>query len=83
MTEYERGDRFYRDYSWADPDDEVGQHILDNKVPLSVERVVEDVDTGETLYWLVSEDDNPDNKDLVKESKIDEWYNSIEQKPSE
>jgi hypothetical protein len=45
---------------------------------LSVERVVEDIDTGETLYWLVSEDDNPDNKDLILESEIDEWYNPIE-----
>jgi len=78
MTEYERGDRFYRDYSWADENDEVGQHILNNKVPLQVERVVRDMDTGEKLYWLVSVDDNPDNKDLILASEIDEWYNPIE-----
>jgi hypothetical protein len=77
MSEHERGDRFYRDYSWADPDDPVGQEILANKVPLKIERVVEDVDTGEALYWLVSEDDNPDNKSLVLESEIGEWYNQI------
>ena len=79
MIEYERGDRFYRDYSWADPDDPVGQEILATKVPLRIERVVEDMDTGETLYWLVSEDDNPDNKSLVLASEIDEWYNQIGQ----
>jgi hypothetical protein len=56
MTEYERGDRFFEDLSYLDESEESGmsEFILEYQSVFEIRRVLEDKNTGQTLYYLQS-----------------------------
>jgi hypothetical protein len=56
MTEYERGDRFFEDLSYLDESEESGmsEFIREYQSVFEIRRVLEDKNTGQTLYYLQS-----------------------------
>lgn len=56
MTEYERGDRFLEDLSYLDESEESGmsEFIREHQSVFEIRRVLEDKNTGQTLYYLQS-----------------------------
>jgi len=53
MTEYERGDRFFEDLSYLD-DSGMSEFVQEHQSVFEIHRVLEDKDTGRTLYYLQS-----------------------------
>jgi len=54
MIEYERGDCFEEDLSYHSDDDSMSDFIREHRIVYEIRRVVEDKDTGETLYYMQS-----------------------------
>ena len=56
MSKYERGDRFFEDLSYLDESEESGmsEFILEYQSVFEIRRVLEDKNTGQTLYYLQS-----------------------------
>jgi hypothetical protein len=53
MSKYERGDRFFEDLSYLD-ESEMSNFIRKNQSVFEIHRVLEDKNTGQTLYYLQS-----------------------------
>ena len=53
MTEYERGDRFFEDLSYLD-ESGMSEFIREYQSVFEIRRVLEDKNTGQTLYYLQS-----------------------------
>ena len=53
MTEYERGDRFFEDLAYLD-ESEMSEFIREYQSVFEIRRVLEDKNTGQTLYYLQS-----------------------------
>jgi len=53
MTEYERGDRFLEDLSYLD-ESGASEFVQEHQSVFKIRRVLEDKDTGQTLYYLQS-----------------------------
>ena len=54
ITDYERGDRFLEDLSHLSEDGGMSEFIREHRNVYEIQRVVEDKNTGETLYYLQS-----------------------------
>jgi hypothetical protein len=56
MSKYERGDRFFEDLSYLDESEESGmsEFIREYQSVFEIRRVLEDKNTGQTLYYLQS-----------------------------
>ena len=56
MSKYERGDRFFEDSSYLDESEESGmsEFIREYQSVFEIRRVLEDKNTGQTLYYLQS-----------------------------
>jgi hypothetical protein len=53
MSKHERGDRFFEDLSYLD-ESEMSEFIREHQSVFEIRRVLEDKNTGQTLYYLQS-----------------------------